>query len=163
MSYCRFSYDSDVYAYDCDRGIQVWVTKRGFDHLCHTYVEAYRYILQLRDVHGLKVPGYAIDALKTDAEEEISRITGLPEFTALKDENARLRSCLSDDAENARLLLGEVHELADLANRLRTMFDEAYCVEKDKPFCDGECPYRTGDGTCEVTKAMDVLEKYGRE
>lgn len=80
----------------------------------------------------------------------------------LKEENARLRSCLSDDAENARLLLGEVHELVALANRLGMMLHECYCVEKDKAFCDGKCPYGVDDETCEITKAMDVLEKYGR-
>lgn len=84
------------------------------------------------------------------------------ENAKLRDDIKRLRSCLSDDAENARLLLGEVHELVVLANRLGMMFHECYCVEKDKAFCDGECPYGVDDETCEITKAMDVLEKYGR-
>lgn len=83
-------------------------------------------------------------------------------IVTLEDENARLRSCLSDDAENARLLLGEVHELVALANRLGMMFHECYCVEKDKAFCDVECSYGVDGETCEITKAMDVLEKYGR-
>lgn len=162
MSYCRFTPDSDVYAYDCDWGVQIWVTKKDLDRLCRTYFEAYQYLLRLRYVHGLSVPDYAIDALKADAEEESLRFTGTSEFVALADENARLRSCLSDDAENARLLLGEVHELATWVNILWIMFDENYCMEKDKAFCDGECPYRVDDETCKMTKAMDVLEKYGR-
>lgn len=129
MSYCRFSHDSDVYAYDCDWGVQIWVTKMGFDRLCNTYGEAYQYLLQLRYVHGLSVPDYAIDALKADAESHS------PEFVALVDENARLRSCLSDDAENARQITGENAELRDV------------CTDAYKAICkmysriDGEWNY----------------------
>ena len=66
---------------------------------------------------------------------------------------------MSDDAENARL--SEVNELVALANRLEMMFHDCYCADKDEAFCD-ECPYSVDDETCEITKAMDVLEKYGK-
>lgn len=42
-------------------------------------------------------------------------------ITELEDENARLRSCLSDDAENARLIMGENEELRELVS---DMFEE---------------------------------------
>lgn len=146
MSYCRFSSDSDVYAYDCEGGVQIWVTKRGLDRLCRTYVEAYQYILRLRDVHGLSVPDYATEALKAEADEEISKLWGIAEYlkigpdgekeiNSLADENARLRSCLSDDAENARQIMGENAKLRDV------------CTDAYKAICkmysriDGEWNY----------------------
>lgn len=36
------------------------------------------------------------------------------EYRALLDENARLRSCLSDDAENARMIMAENAKLREL-------------------------------------------------
>lgn len=152
MSYCRFSYDSDVYAYDCDRGIQIWVAKRGLDRLCNTYGEAYQYLLQLRYVHGLSVPDYAIDALKTEAESHS------PEFVALVEENARLRSCLSDDAENARQIMGE-------NVTMRELIQKAWKWEKNGCY---ECPLERDckadsvyDGDCgmavEIEKEMRKL------
>lgn len=39
----------------------------------------------------------------------------------LESENTRLRSCLSDDAENARLIMGENEELREENKRLRTV------------------------------------------
>ncbi|MBR3318738.1 MAG: hypothetical protein IKG21_13050 [Atopobiaceae bacterium] len=158
MSYCRFTDDSDVYAYDCDGGVQIWVTKRGFDRLCNTYGDAYRYLLQLRDVHGLSVPDYAIDALKADAMEEVSRFTGMPELAALAEENARLRSCLSDDAENARQIMGENTELRELIQKV-WKWEKNGChkcpLESD---CEADSVY---DGDCgmavEIEKEMRKL------
>lgn len=51
----------------------------------------------------------------------------------LLDENARLRSCLSDDAENAKLLMGENARLRELVRNL--------LVCDKHPVCD-DCPYR---------------------
>ena len=39
----------------------------------------------------------------------------LAENAKLRDENARLRSCLSDDADNARQIMGENKKLLELA------------------------------------------------
>lgn len=43
------------------------------------------------------------------------------EAERLCDENARLRSCLSDDAENARQIMGENAKLREENKRLRTV------------------------------------------
>ena len=150
MSYCRFSNDSDVYAYDCDWGVQILATKEGLDRLCNTYGEAYQYLLQLRHVHGLSVPDYAIDALKTEAEEEISRLTGMPEFVALAEENARLRSCLRDDVENARQIMGENAKLRELAADL---WDEL----------DASTQYDAGGGRGILYEFADSMRKLGIE
>ena len=40
---------------------------------------------------------------------------------SLEDENARLRSCLSDDAENARMIMGENAKLREQMERLVTL------------------------------------------
>ena len=72
MSYCRFG-NGDVYAYDCTGGVQFYTTREGLDRLCSTHVEAYQYIKELRDVHGLSVPSYAIEALKDEAIDEAKR------------------------------------------------------------------------------------------
>lgn len=49
----------------------------------------------------------------------MSEITHLKaENAKLQDENARLRSCLSDDAENARMIMGENAKLQKQAARL---------------------------------------------
>lgn len=150
MSYCRFTPDSDVYAYDCDRGIQIWVTKKDLDRLCRTYFEAYQYLLRLRYVHGLKVPDYAIDALKADAEEESLRLAGTSEFVALAEENARLRSCLSDDVENARQIMGENVAMREL---LADMWNEL----------DAATQYDAGGGRGILYEFADRMRKLGIE
>ena len=45
------------------------------------------------------------------------------------DENARLRSCLTDDAENARLIMGENARLRELA---RSMFYAVHPEDREK-------------------------------
>lgn len=40
---------------------------------------------------------------------------------SLEDENARLRSCLSDDAENARMIMGENAKLREFADEAFSM------------------------------------------
>lgn len=93
MSYCRFT-EGDVYAYECDGGVQFYVSdgKRELDRLCSTFNEAYQYARVLRDTHGLDVPSYAIEALKADAIEEAVRICGPNSAVSeLESENAKLR------------------------------------------------------------------------
>lgn len=71
MSYCRFTDDSDVHAYECAEGVQFWVAgDDSLDRLCGTFTEAYQYALRLREEHGVKVPDYAIDALMADMKHE---------------------------------------------------------------------------------------------
>ena len=98
MSYCRFTDDSDVYAYWCDGGVKFWVAGRdnkGLDRLCNTFNEAYQYAKSLRDEHGLDVPDSAIDALKADALDEAKRMCGPKSAVAeLQAENAKLRELL---------------------------------------------------------------------
>ena len=98
MSYCRFTKDSDVYAYECVGGVQFWVAgkaNKGLAHLCNTYNEAYQYAKSLRDEHGLDVPDYAIEALRSDALEEVKRFSGPNSAVSeLQAVNAKLRSDL---------------------------------------------------------------------
>lgn len=47
----------------------------------------------------------------------------------LKAENARLRSCLSDDAENARVIMGENAKLRELVNVFYHCTTSGYCDE----------------------------------
>ena len=55
-----------------------------------------------------------------DREELAERIVALEdERDKLQDENARLRSCLSDDAENARQIMGESEKLREQVMRLQ--------------------------------------------
>ena len=98
MSYCRFS-EGDVYAYECDGGVQFYVSdgKRELDRLCNTFNEAYQYAKVLRDTHGLDVPSHAIEALKADALEEAARICGPDSAVAeLETQNAKLRELVWD-------------------------------------------------------------------
>ena len=98
MSYCRFT-EGDVYAYECDGGVQFYVSdgKRELDRLCSTFNEAYQYAMVLRSTHGLDVPSHAIEELKADAIEEAARICGPDSAVAeLVAENAKLRELLAD-------------------------------------------------------------------
>ena len=55
---------------------------------------------------GIYLPEYPVTQFKPkDLERENDK---------LQDENARLRSCLSDDAENARMIMGENAKLREL-------------------------------------------------
>ena len=65
---------------------------------------------------------------------------------SLEDENARLRSCLSDDAENARMIMGENAKLRELLEAVLQCAGET----KRNKGCDA-CPMYDGpwrnDGT----------------
>lgn len=43
---------------------------------------------------------------------------------SLEDENARLRSCLSDDAENARMIMGENEKLRKMAKECHELLQD---------------------------------------
>jgi hypothetical protein len=94
MSYCRFAENSDVYAYECDGGVQFWVSRKGLDRLCNTFCEAYMYAKELRDKYGLSVPDTALEELRDDAAEEVTRIIGVTE--ELYAENVKLRELCVD-------------------------------------------------------------------
>ena len=102
MSYCRLI-DSDAYIYDSDCGVQFYVAGefgRDLDRLCRTYNEAYQYAKTLRDEHGLDVPDYAIEALRSDALEEVEGACGPNGAVAeLRAENAKLRELLAKAGE----------------------------------------------------------------
>jgi hypothetical protein len=58
-----------------------------------------------------------------DQQDEIER---------LEDENARLRSCLSDDAENARQIMAENAKLVDVLHEVEAEAVHAYhCLQQD--------------------------------
>lgn len=69
-------------------------------------------------------------------DEQFERARSLEaENAKLQDENARLRSCLSDDAENARMIMGENEKLRKL---VRVFY---HCTTSGE--CD-ECPINGG-------------------
>lgn len=133
MSYCRFM-DGDVYAYETEGGVQFWVSgdNKALDRLCNTFNEAYRYIKELRDVHGLDVPSYAIEALKEDALEEAKRISGASGVIGeLQAENAKLR------------------ELAAGVGHLLFSLDVDYCAACPRDSINHPCPvYAVNGGEC---------------
>lgn len=77
MSYCRWI-DSDVYAYESDYGVQFWIVgDKSLDRVCRTHIEAYQYAKELRDVHGISIPDYAIETLREEAVDERERLLGI--------------------------------------------------------------------------------------
>ena len=54
-------------------------------------------------------------------EEGFTACASSTTVNRLRAENERLRSCLSDDAENERLIMGEYKQLREENERLRTM------------------------------------------
>lgn len=59
------------------------------------------------------------------------------ENAKLQDENARFRSCLSDDAENARQIMGENAKLREL---VRDMWRDGMCECDERGACEA-CEY----------------------
>ena len=59
---------------------------------------------------------------------------------SLEDENARLRSCLSDDEENARFLVGEIADLRRLAKNLWACLQHRQCDNCE--FRDDACDFK---------------------
>ena len=59
------------------------------------------------------------------------------ENAELQDENARLRSCLSDDAENARMIMGENAKLRELVrDTYKLCWNGLDCTECPRSFYD---------------------------
>ena len=84
---------------------------------------------------GIDLPEYPVTQFKP---KDLER-----ENVELQDENARLRSCLSDDVENARMIMGENAKLRELVQKMmRFMEDGDWCT------------------TCEVAKECDAQEEY---
>ena len=94
----------------------------------------------------------------------------------LRDENARLRSCLSDDAENARMIMGENaklrEEVVDLRKSLQTYESEnaklrelvrhtVECVRRLNDTSENGgcvlCPYQLIDYDCDFEKRTREL------
>ena len=144
MSYCRFT-EGDVYAYETDGGVQFWVSSdnKALDRLCNTFNEAYRYAKELRDVHGLDVPSYAIEALKEDALEEAKRISGasgvIGELQAENDklelENAKLRDAMYTNAGKHALQHMDEDELRIWATQQAEYIEELRELARDLRFC----------------------------
>ena len=72
------------------------------------------------------------------------------EKAKLQDENARLRSCLSDDAENARMIMGENAKLREL---VRDIWGSGHldkscgdCEIRDECHTEVEEAYKKGSG-----------------
>lgn len=88
-----------------------------------------------------------------DSREELGE-----RITTLEDENARLCSCLSDDAENARLIMGENATMRELIKKV-WKWEKNGCydcpLERD---CKADSIY---DGDCgmamEIEKEMRKL------
>ena len=92
------------------------------------------------------------------------------ENTKLRDENARLRSCLSDDAENAQLIMGENAELRELAERAykaARMMCEAWegpCQSNsDVPSWRVPCPTDERDEQCVFGQLERDMRELGVE
>ena len=138
MSYCRFT-DGDVYAYECEGGVQFWTANEGLNRLCNTFNEAYQYAMFLRDGYGLDVPSYAIEALKADALDEARRICG-PDSAVAEIE----------------------HEKGKLRGLVRIM---AYCMQQGRE-CDG-CAMNDAKGAVTEHVGCDglryVLSELGIE
>ena len=103
---------------------------------------------------GIDLPEYPVTQFKPkDLERENAK---------LQDENARLRSCLSDDAENARMIMGENAKLRELVDIL------CFCMQIHKR-CDdcklngakgelglGHDPLLACDGLHEMLKELGI-------
>ena len=73
----------------------------------------------------------------------------------LEGENARLCSCLSDDAENARMIMAENAKLRELVHVM------AYCMQQYRD-CDG-CAANGADGAVTAPSGCDWLRECMRE
>ena len=87
----------------------------------------------------MTIADHMIDSLMVENDDLRERIA------ELEDENTRLRSCLSDDAENARQIMGENAKLREIAKKF-WKWEKNGCyecpLEKDcKLLCvyDGDC------------------------
>lgn len=84
------------------------------------------------------------------SDEDAQRIMSY--VNELQDENARLRSCLSDDAENAKMIMGENANLREL---VRDMWRDGMCECDERGAC-AECEYGYLDRMCELGIEVDA-------
>lgn len=83
------------------------------------------------------------------------------ENAKLQDENARLRSCLSDDAENARQIMGENTKLRELIQKIWKWERNGCYVCPLEEDCKVLCVY---DGDCGVAVEIEKeLQELGIE
>ena len=67
---------------------------------------------------------YDYDSMSTSLEDAIDDIAD--EVENLQDENERLRSCLSDSAENSKQIMHEAHVQAEENAKLRELVRDFY-------------------------------------
>lgn len=68
MSYCRFGYDSDVYVYESERGLECCGCKLLEFYHTKSHVEMIRHLEKHIEV-GHAVPSHVIPWLKEESEE----------------------------------------------------------------------------------------------
>ena len=75
---------------------------------------------------------YKAEQRLRDAADAIEGLES--ENAKLRDENARLRSCQSDDADNARAIIGENAHLRELCETFGMIANDAVCdyYERDE-------------------------------
>ena len=106
-----------------------------------------------------------------DAERDLKELQA--ENAKLLDENARLRSCLSDDADNARQIMGENAKLREQGERLfdktlelgtdnaklREFARDMWCMTT---FCRGTSDAEIADMYRRM-RELGFMENYGEE
>ena len=69
---------------------------------------------------------YDYDSMSTSLEDAIDDIAD--DVETLQDENERLRSCLSDSAENSKQIMHEAHVQADENAKLRELVRDMWMM-----------------------------------
>ena len=91
-------------------------------------------------------------------EQAIEATLGLGECERLQDENERLRSCLSDSAENSKQIMHEAHMQAEENAKLRELVRTLYMCSRVR--CD-QCEYEH-ENSCNFD-AEEELRELGIE
>ena len=100
--------------------------------MSRTDIDAATFADYLRQVCGDSSVEWSYEPMQTSVLLDIADM--LDENTKLQDENARLRSCLSDDADNARAIIGENARLCELCETFGMIANDAICdyYERDE-------------------------------